>query len=293
MSLLLTHLDGHPDILNHLKKTLNIPAYPIIHHQFPDQESLIKINWSCENQTVLLLTSLENPNPKILPLLFAAKTLKAKGAKQVILIAPYLAYMRQDKSFHPSEGITAHYFAELISPYFDGLITIDPHLHRIPELSDIYSIPTFVGHAAPLLAEWIKNHLSQPVLIGPDAESEQWIKATAQNQNLPHFALEKKRLGDTSVEITSEDLTQWQTHTPVLVDDIISSGHTMIEASKLLREQLGKKPAIVCIHGLFAQNSDALLLPYCTQLITTNAVLHQSNQIDVTPLIVEGIHQLT
>lgn len=106
-----------------------------------------------------------------MPLIFAAKTARELKAKKITLIAPYLAYMRQDKQFHQGQGITSKYFAALISHYFDNLITIDPHLHRWHSLNDIYSIPTHVLHANDAIASWIIQHVTNPVLIGPDIES--------------------------------------------------------------------------------------------------------------------------
>lgn len=105
-------------------------AGKITAHQFPDEESLIKLETDVNDRTVIFLANLNRPNGKILPLLFAAETARELGASKVVLIAPYLPYMRQDKIFKAGEGITSKYFAKLLSGYFDGLITIDPHLHR-------------------------------------------------------------------------------------------------------------------------------------------------------------------
>ena len=131
-------LFGHHDLATTIQEKCHYEMGEITRHEFPDEETVIKIDSNVNNRTVIFIASLERPNAKILPLLFAAKTARSLGASKIILIAPYLAYMRQDKVFEPGQGITSTYFAELISNYFDGLITIDPHLHRWHALSETY-----------------------------------------------------------------------------------------------------------------------------------------------------------
>ena len=154
-------------------------------HIFPDKETVIEFNTPVMNREIILIDSLDRPNEKLLPLLFAAQTASDLGATHITLIAPYLAYMRQDKIFKPGQGITSTYFANIISTYFDRLITIDPHLHRWHALSEIYSIPTTALHANDPIADWIQKNVNNPVLIGPDSESEQWVKAIATKSHVP------------------------------------------------------------------------------------------------------------
>ena len=158
------------------------------------------------------------------------------------LIAPYLAYMRQDKRFHDGESVTSRTFARLVSSTFDKLLTVDPHLHRYPTLSAVYTIPTITLHAAPLLADWIANHVEEPLIVGPDEESEQWAGAIASRIGVPHAVLRKTRHGDRSVDIDVPDLSVWRDRTPVLVDDIASSGRTLAVAAHKLAEQGMRKP---------------------------------------------------
>ena len=204
----------------------------IILHQFPDEETVIKIDSVVQDKDVIFIANLAHPNNKLLSLLFAAETARELGAKKVGLIAPYLPYMRQDKRFHPEEGITSKYFARLLSTYFDGLVTVDPHLHRWHGLNDIYTIPTHVLHATDSIAEWIKTNVPDAVLIGPDAESLQWVAGLAKVVGAPFLVLEKIRTGDNEVDVSNPEVDAYRHHTPVLVDDIISTAMTMIETVK-------------------------------------------------------------
>lgn len=273
-----------------LAQTLGLEIGSLVLHQFPDKETVVTINSSVNDRDLLVLTDLSDPNAKGLPLLYFADTAKALGAKKITLIAPYLPYMRQDKQFHPGEGITSRYFAKLLSSYFDALITIDPHLHRWHSLDEIYSIPSTLLHATQLIARWISTNIKMPLLIGPDAESLQWVKEIACFTKAPYLILEKTRRGDKQVEVTIPDLDLYEHHQPVLVDDIISTARTMIETVNHLKEL--KKPAPVCIavHALFADAAyQDLQKAGAAAIITTNTIEHPSNQINVLKLLAESI----
>src|SRR3546814_5690813 len=88
------------------------------------------------------------------------------------------------------------------SDLLDWLVTVDPHLHRYHELSEIYRIPTQVVHAAPFLASWIKRNVARPLIIGPDLESEQWVSQVAADADAPFLVCEKIRSGDRHVTIS-------------------------------------------------------------------------------------------
>lgn len=251
---------------------------------FPDGESYLRFVDDPKGRPLALLCTLDRPDQKILPLLFAAATARELGAAGVGLIAPYLAYMRQDRRFKPGEAVTSREVARLLCGAFDWLVTVDPHLHRYASLSEIYTIPVRVVHAAPQISAWIKAHVPEPLIIGPDAESEQWVAAVAKAAAAPFSVLEKQRRGDRTVEITLKDLSTWRGRTPVLVDDIISSGRTMIEAVRLL-EQGWAKPVCIAVHGLFADGSDRTLAGAGATIVTANSVTHETNRIDVSALL--------
>ena len=128
------------------------------------------------------------------------------GAASVCLVAPYLAYMRQDTRFNPGEAVTSEYFARLLSGAIDRLITIDPHLHRRNSMQEIYSVPCDVLHAAGVISAWIRENIPQALLIGPDSESEQWVSEVARNAGAPSIVLEKIRHGDRDVEVSVIDV---------------------------------------------------------------------------------------
>jgi ribose-phosphate pyrophosphokinase len=259
---------------------------------FPDGETYLRFAGDVSGRILVLVCTLERPNEKILPLLFAAATARELGSKKVGLVAPYLAYMRQDRRFQSGEAVTSREVARLLSNAFDWLITVDPHLHRYGSLAEIYTIPTQIVHAAPLMSQWIKANVLNPFIIGPDSESEQWVSAVAKDAGAPFTVLQKVRLGDRRVEVSAKDLRHLDGRTPVLVDDIISSGRTMIEAVRLLKEHGGSAPICVAVHGLFADRSDQLLAKAGARVITANTISHETNGIDVSEILALSVARL-
>lgn len=257
---------------------------------FPDGESYVRVLSDVKGQKTVILTSLNNPDDKILPLLFLASTLKEMGVVEVGLVAPYLSYMRQDKQFHPGECVTSRPFAALLSQTVDWLVTIDPHLHRYHALSEIYTVPAKVIHAADTVAAWIKEHVTSPVLIGPDEESRQWVEDMAHKAACPFTILEKTRHGDRDVEVSIPDIDNWENHQPVLVDDIISTARTMIETVKHLKDLKLAAPICIGIHAVFAEGAyTALKASGVKDIITCNSIAHESNRVDIAPLLVKNM----
>jgi ribose-phosphate pyrophosphokinase len=268
------------------------PTGELILHTFPDKETVIEFKTLIKNREIIFIDSLNNPNEKILPLIFAAQTARDLGATKITLIAPYLAYMRQDKVFEIGQGITSTYFAKILSTYFDRLITVDPHLHRWHALSDIYTIPATAVHANALIANWIQQHVERPILIGPDAESEQWVKAIATEAKAPFVILEKTRKGDRNIEVSIPQIEHYQSHIPVLVDDIISTGVTLMGTINHLKTLQMKPPVCIGVHAVFSDNAyEDLLQTGIASLITCNTIPHPSNAINVYEVITKALYQ--
>ncbi|WP_413998800.1 ribose-phosphate pyrophosphokinase [Flavobacterium sp. W1B] len=256
-------------------------------HQFPDGETYVRILSDVKDKEVILVCTLHEPDSKLLAVYFLAKTAKELGAKSISLVAPYLAYMRQDKVFNPGEALSSTYFARLISSFIDTLITIDPHLHRRSSLSEIYTIPTRLGHAADHISTWIKNNIDRPLLIGPDSESEQWVSEIAKNAEAPYVVLTKIRHDDVNVTVSVPHVDKYKEYTPILIDDIISTGHTMIETIKHLKIVGMKPPICIGIHAVFAGNSfEEIKNSGAKEIISCNTIPHESNRIDISDLLI-------
>lgn len=261
--------------------------------RFPDEETYIRLDASCEARDVVLVATLDRPDSKFLSVRFLADLVRELGALRCLLVAPYLSYMRQDTRFNPGEAVTSHSFAKLVSSTVDALVTVDPHLHRYESLADLYTIPTRIVHAAPLLADWIRREVESPVLVGPDAESEQWVADVAERSAAPYVILEKTRRGDREVEVSVPDVERWRTRQPVLVDDIISTARTMTETVHHLSNARLAAAVCVGVHAVFAGDAYATLrLAGTDRIVTTDTIRHASNGIGVGGALVTALREL-
>lgn len=289
MNYLYFSLQALPSLHSALATSSSASPGQMHYRRFPDGECYLQILSDCHDKDVVILHSFYAPDQDFLALLFLATALKQQGAKRVGLLAPYLAYMRQDIAFNPGELITSQVFAQLISNHFDWLLTVDPHLHRIQALEQIYSIPCVTLHVAPLLHRWIKDHIDRPLLIGPDSESAQWVELAAQTYGMPFLVLNKERLGDREVQISMPSMAQWHEHRPVLIDDIISSGRTLLNSIAQLQEAGFTQCTCVTIHGVFAEDSYEQLKASGADIVSTTSIPHCSNQIDISDTLVTAL----
>lgn len=259
-------------------------------HRFPDGESLVRIDTPVRGRCVVLAGSLHHPDEKTLPLLFAADAARELGAAQVGLVAPYLAYMRQDRRFGPGEAVTSRSYARLLSGSLDFLVTVDPHLHRWHSLMDLYPIRTQVVASAPLVGRWLRRHIAKPLVVGPDAESAQWVSEVAGAADAPWTVMNKHRHGDRDVEVKMTDRGPWPDRTPVLVDDIVSTGETLLAAVAALREAGLTAPQCIAVHALFDPDALYRLLEAgVTRVITCDTVPHPTNAIEMAPLLAKAV----
>ena len=259
---------------------------------FPDGESYLRVATDVSGREAALVCTLNKPNDKLAPLLFLADALRELGARRIGLVAPYLAYMRQDKRFRSGEAITSRSFAEVLSEHVDWLVTVDPHLHRIAHLTDIYSIPAVSAHASRDIGRWIAANVADPLIIGPDEESAQWVRDVAVAANAPSTVLTKTRKGDLEVVESIPHLDDHRGRVPVLVDDIISTGRTMLAALDHLRTERAPAAWCVGVHAVFAGDAYTMLQNAgAAGVITTNTIPHASNRIDVAPTIAIHVRQ--
>lgn len=231
-----------------LAALLGVQGTEVAVHRFPDGESLVRVAET--GPVALLYRSLDDPNAKLVEVLLAASALRDGGARQVILIAPYLAYMRQDMAFRPGEAVSQRVIGRLLAGAFDGILTVDPHLHRVSTLGEVIpDVPAIAITAAPLLAAAI-DHDAAPVLVGPDEESRQWVGAVAHLAGLPFIVGRKQRRGDRDVAVTFDDAGAIAGRPVVLVDDLISSGRTLVEAAAGLLAAGASRVDALAVHSL-------------------------------------------
>lgn len=265
---------------------------PLDLHHFPDGESLVTLPEGLDGAEVAVVATLRDPDRLALPLRFAAATARELGAAGVGLIAPYLGYMRQDRRFCAGQAVSAPHFARFLAESFDWLVTVDPHLHRIARLEDVFPMPTDRVVTAPLIAAWIANEVPDAILLGPDSESQQWVAEVARMAGRPYEVLRKKRTGDRQVVVSVPENADLGRGTPVILDDIASSGRTMVRALERVLAAGGRPPVSILIHAVFAGGAyEDILAAGAARVVTTDTIPHQSNVISVAEAIAAGVSE--
>lgn len=265
--------------------------HSILHvDKFPDNELRVRFESNLKNKNVALVQSFYNDiSDCILEVILAAKTAEELGAKKIILAAPYFPYMRQDKRFHKGEAVSQIIITGLIDKYFDAVYLMDPHLHRKNKLEHLFKIKSKRLTANSLIADYIKKYIKNPVVIGPDEESYKWAKNVAQIIGAESRILKKKRYSSYHVEIKLNKKINLRNKNAVIVDDIISTGHTILETAKILRRLGAKNIYCICVHGIFVNDSLNKLKKAGINVISTNTIPNKAAKIDVSGMIAESL----
>lgn len=272
-----------------LAAELNISCSPVQAHYFPDGEVRIRLPEKLPDK-VLFYRSLDNPNDKLIELLFATETARSLGAKHITLVAPYLCYMRQDIAFTPGDAISQRIIGSFLSRLYDQVVTVDPHLHRIHSLDDVMSkSKNIVLSASELIGEYVSEHLTNAILIGPDEESEQWVAVAAKRAALEYHVATKQRFGDRKVELKFPEMNI-RGKTVVLMDDVISTGHTLSIAASSLKQKGAAYIYCIATHVLLSETDlDILLSNSVDAVVSTSSTNHSTNRISLSKLLADAL----
>ena len=248
-------------------------------HRFPDGESRIDLPQALPEH-VFIYRSLDQANQKLVQLILAAATARELGATRVALIAPYLCYMRQDKAFHPGEAVSQHIIGKLLARYFDELLTVDPHLHRVNRIEDAVPVARARALAATdAMARYLEGRIDNPLLLGPDEESEQWVAAIAKRNGLEFQVARKQRFGDSEVKILLPD-APFRGRQVVLVDDIASTGHTLAATCRELAPHQPAGITVMVTHALFIDDAvQRITAAGAGQIWSCDSISHPTNRI--------------
>lgn len=261
---------------------------------FPDGDLYLKFKGDVKGKKVIIVETFQpNSTKAMMDIIFAANAAKQQGAKKVVVCAPYLAFMRQDKMFNPGECVSAPIMAKLFNENVDKLLTVDPHLHRILKMKDVFTIPAKNLTANSVIGEFVarryKTSKKNLMIMGPDWESYQWADEIAKIVGVKDTVLHKDRHSARNVDVKLTEEVDLKNKTIVIVDDIISTGNTMIKACIKSRKLGAKKVIAIGVHGLFVENALKKMDKHFDEIFSVNTLDHPTNKIDVSPVFIEEL----
>jgi ribose-phosphate pyrophosphokinase len=278
-----------------LASLLDLPLQEIALHRFPDGEMRVTVGPAAS--TTIIYASLDQPNDKLVALVLAAEALRRAGAGRLVLLAPYLCYMRQDTAFHEGEAISQKAIGRLIAGTVDRVITVDAHLHRTTDIRAVFpGIEADNLSAMPAIANALRKTGIDPatIVIGPDAESRPWVSDLAGQLGLAHTVARKIRHGDRSVEISFAEAGLVAGRPVLLVDDIVSSGGTLMTCARALKGAGAEAIDAVITHALFPPQmvtdfADAGI----RSVRSTSSVPHPTNAIPLDDIFATALRDET
>lgn len=292
----LLHFQDEAAPARRLAEATGLVARAVERHRFPDAELKLTLPFdepAPVSETLVIYRSLDRPNDKLIELLLLARHARRQGVRRLVLVAPYLAYMRQDIAFHPGEIVSQTIVGGFLAELFDAVITVDPHLHRIERLDQAIPIDHAIAlSGAPRLAELIAERRDDPLLLGPDEEALQWVAQAAELTGFDHGTCHKTRHGDRDVAITLPAL-EVAGRQVVLMDDVASSGHTVARAAEALLEAGAASVDVALTHALFADDALAVIRAAGVgEVWSTDCIAHPSNAIPMAPLLAAALGSL-
>lgn len=285
---MLLHFDDEAPFAALLAQAADLEPRQVRRHRFPDGELKLTLPVPLPSDAVAL-RSLHHPNEKLVELVLLADAARALGVRHLTLVAPYLAYMRQDMAFHPGEAVSQTIVGRLLAERFDAVVTVDPHLHRTATLEEAVPARRSVAlSAARLIGDHFAARTPRPLLLGPDSESEQWVQAAAGGQ-LDCAVCSKQRSGDHDVRVELPAVALRGRHV-VLVDDVASTGGTLVECARLVLAAGAERVDAAVTHALLDDAAGARLAAAgIRELVSTDTVPHASNRIGVARLLADAL----
>lgn len=241
-----------------IAKNLNTSLSDVEIFVFPDKERRIRILDKVLDSECTVVQSANTPaDQNYMELFFLVDGLKRSGAKNVIAVIPYLGYQRQDHIFRDGEAVSLQVIVETLEAVgVDKIITVDLHTVKIPEL---FKIPMIHLSALSIFAKKIKgieNNLREIVLVSPDMGGIRRIKILSEMLNNSSFAVINKDRDLSSGTVSAKEIEgEVDGKVAMIVDDMISTGKTILTAAKLLKEKGAQKIYVFATHGVFSNEA--------------------------------------
>lgn len=272
-----------------IAKKLGETLCPLETRKFPDGERYVRIGDNIGQDAVVIQSTGYPQDQNLMELFFILKTLNGLDVENIKVVIPYFGYGRQEKRFKSGEAISAQIVAELLESCGASEV-LSINLHE-DGLRDLFNIPVHNLSAMPPIAEYIRENFNDPVIIAPDKGAAGFAGEIASILDCDYDYLEKTRISPEKVETQIKKLDV-QGRETVIIDDIISTGGTIINASNMLRQHGATKIVVSCVHPVLVE--DALLRIFATgvdNVIATDTLQSDASTISVASLIADFIKE--
>ena len=272
-----------------IAKELDEILCPLETRRFPDGERYIRIGGNIESEAIVIQSTGYPQDENLLELFLILRTLKSLDVTNIKVIIPYYGYGRQEKRFKSGEAISAAVIAELLETAGATEI-LSINLHE-DGLCDMFNIPAHNLSAMPLIADYIGKILEYPLIVAPDKGALPFAEEIATILDCECDYLEKTRISPDKVETKTKNLDV-KNREAVIIDDIISTGGTIVNASRILSKHGARKVLVSCVHPVLVD--DALLKIFTTgvdDVIATDTLNSDVSVISVAPLIAKYLNK--
>ncbi len=257
---------------------------------FPDGESKITLIGKISKKKSVVVQSIYPPVDTNLVQALSLITKAKENSSEVIAVIPYMGYARQDREFLPGEIVTMKVLGKL----FKGagaskIIVVD--IHSLIGFKH-FRIKTKNVTAIPDLVKYFKKlSLKNPLVISPDQGGKERAKEFAKEFNSNYIALDKKRDKKTGkIKITTKRMDEVENRDLILVDDMISTGGSIIKATQFLKKQKCKKIYVACTHALLMNDAEKKIKKAgVTRIISTNTIPGKTSKVDISKIIAKAI----
>jgi len=271
--MIIAGLSNSKHLAERIARKLNVDYDDLLLRDSGDGELHVKFNSDVKGKKIALIQSLyPYPNHSLFEAMYAASAARDLGAKEIIYVAPYLAFFREDSRKSKGECVQQNVVADLLSRNVDAVISVEPHLHQHNLAGKLFSVPFYKLECNELLRKYVKENFSGCRILGFGERG--WRLAKHIDKNA---ALYKK--GE-PVEYDEKVL---------IVDDIIASGNSMMNNIENLKAD---KINVLVVHGLFNKGTFSKLKNHIERIVSCNTIEHESNNIDVSGLIAGKLMEL-
>ena len=252
--------------------------------RFPDGEMYLRVGGRLEGDEVVIVQSTRT-DQDLVELLLLEDAVREAGARRIFVVVPYFGYARQDRRFFPGEPVSARALCHHVELDADVVVMVDLHS---PQTLSHFSKPAYEASGIPAIARLLRERPTD-VLVSPDKGGIDRARRMSQRLDRPWFALEKKRIDSEHVELSlpSELPVPIEGKHLVIVDDVISTGGTIVEAAKLLKKHKAGAISAACTHGLFLRDAFERIKAVVDEIYSTDTLGNPAEKASVAPDIAQ------